>query len=461
MTWSAPSWPAFPEERVRPQSRESPGLPVVAVVGRPNVGKSSLVNRLLGRREAIVEETAGVTRDRTSWVAEWGGRAFEVVDTGGLEAGSKGLEERVAEQAHVAIATADLIVLVVDVQTGPTEDDAAVAALLRRAGKPVLMVVNKVDDDLAAYASATFYKLGLGDPLLVSALHGRGSGDLLEALVGRLPPAPAAPPDQTWASLAIVGRPNVGKSSILNTLVGDTRAIVHELPGTTRDPVDSYIGLDDGRLLRIVDTAGIRRQVQIQDPLEYFGWLRSRRVLARVDAALMVVDAAGGVTSHDQRIARAIVEAGRACVIVLNKWDLVGGAEGPEPAAVEASVKERLRWLRWAPVLRTSATTGRGIDRIVDAVKDAVGWHRSRIQTAALNRIVGHAQAFKSHPRAGPRAPRVLYAVQTRVGPPRIALFSTGRLEDAYIRYIEGRIRADEPFTGTPLALEVVIRSRR
>jgi GTP-binding protein len=297
--------------------------------------------------------------------------------------------------------------------------------------------------------------------VLVSALHGRGSGDLLDALVGRLPPAPTESPDRTWASLAIVGRPNVGKSSILNALVGDTRAIVHELPGTTRDPVDSYIDVDDGRVLRIVDTAGIRRQVQIEDPIEYFGWLRSRRTLTRVDAALMVVDAADGVTAHDQRIARAIVEAGRACVVVLNKWDLVGGTEGPEPTVVEESVKERLRWLRWAPVLRTSAISRRGIDKIAGAVSDAVGWHRSRIPTAALNRIVGDAQAFKPHPRAGRRAPRVLYAVQTRAGPPRIALFTTGRLEDAYVRYLEGRIRAHEPFTGTPLALETVVRSRR
>lgn len=436
-------------------------LPIVAVVGRPNVGKSSLVNRLLGRREAIVEETPGVTRDRASFTAHWAGRAFEVVDTGGLEIGTRGLEERVAEQARVAIDAADVILLVVDAVVGPTEDDLAVADTLRRSGKPVLVAANKVDDAATEPGAADFYRLGLGDPWPVSALHGRGSGDLLDALVVALPEELPEPPGKAWASVAIVGRPNVGKSSILNSLVGHARAIVHEDPGTTRDPVDSYLALAEDRVVRIVDTAGIRRQVQMKDPLEYFAWLRSQRTLTRVDVALLVVDAAEGVTSADQRIARAVLEAGRACVIALNKWDLVGEADDPDVEKVWSSVREGLRFVHWATFVPTSARTGRGMPRLVDALVDAVQWHRVRLPTAWLNRVLREAQAEVAHPRAGGREARVLYAVQTGSSPPRIALFANAPLQKSYLRYLENQIRAAEPFTGSPLVLAVRLRSAR
>jgi GTP-binding protein len=446
-----------------------PRLPVVAVVGRPNVGKSSLVNRILGRREAIVDAAPGVTRDRRSMTAEWAGRSFEIVDTGGLEAGATGLEERVAEQAHVAIEAADVVVLVVDVAVGPTEDDAAVAAILRRAGKPVLVAANKADDPQDEPAAADFYRLGLGPPVPMSALHGRGSGDFLAALVERLPNqgtedaddgGPSGDGARPWASLAIVGRPNVGKSSMLNALLGEGRAIVAPTPGTTRDPVDAQLELRDGRLIRLVDTAGMRRQVKIEDPIEYFGLLRARRTLERVDAAVLCVDSSDGVTALDQRIAKEIETAGRACVIALNKWDLAPGDE-LERARLERAISDRLRWLQWAPRLRTSAHTGRGLHRVLPAVEEAIASHRSRLATAEVNRVVAAAQNERPHPRANGSPRRILYAVQADIAPPTFVLFATGRLEVTYLRYVEGRLRAAHPFAGSPIRIRVRRRTRR
>jgi GTP-binding protein len=438
--------------------RPERGLPLVAVVGRPNVGKSSLVNRVLGRREAIVEASPGVTRDRRSFVAEWGGRRFEIVDTGGLEPGARGLDARVAEQAEVAMEAADVVVLVVDATAGPLEDDVAVAARLRQGDKPVLVAANKVDDPRDEPAAAEFYKLGLGDPVPLSALHGRGSGDFLEELVTRLPDAEAEE-SGAWASLAIAGRPNVGKSSILNALLREERSIVDSVPGTTRDPVDSFVDAG-GRVLRIVDTAGMRRRVQIGESLEYYSWLRSRVAVQRADAVLLVVDMGEGVTALDQRIAQDVVESGRACVIALNKWDLVPAEETDRDRA-ERDIGERLRWLEWAKVVRTSALTRRGIDRLLPAVVDALESHARRLPTAAVNRIVSEAQARRPHPRAGHRAVRVLYAVQAGTSPPEFVLFATGPLAPAYLKYLEHRIREAEPFEGTPVKLRTRIRKRR
>lgn len=434
------------------------GLPVVAVVGRPNVGKSSLVNRVLGRRESIVEATPGVTRDRHGFVGDWGGRRFEIIDTGGLEPGAKGLEQMVAEQAQVAIESADVIVLVVDASVGPLQDDLIVADTLRGSSKRMIVVANKVDDPRDLSSSAAFFRLGLGDPIPVSALHGTGSGDFLQALVAALPEE-GQQSGGAWASLAIVGRPNVGKSSILNALTGSERSIVAPEPGTTRDPVDSYLQLDDGKTLRIVDTAGMRRQVRIDDPLEYFSFLRSRQTLARVDAAILVVDAGDGVTSHDQRLAEEIIDHGRACVVVLNKWDLVP-SDPADRARFDRDTDERLRFLEWAPRLRTSALTGRGLDRVLPTVERAVESHRRRLPTSEVNRIVRDAQEAKPHPRTGGRSIRSLYAVQAEVAPPTFVLFATGRLETGYLRYIEKRIREEEPFEGSPVKIVSRIRSR-
>jgi GTP-binding protein len=433
-------------------------LPVVAVVGRPNVGKSSFVNRVLGRREAIVQEAPGVTRDRRAFVAEWAGRNFEIFDTGGLEPGARGLEARAAEQAQVAIEAADVVVLVVDATAGVTQDDLEVAELLRRSGKPVLVVANKVDDPRDEPEAAAFHRLGLGVPVAMSALHGRGSGDALQALVELLPDV-AAEPLADWAALAIVGRPNVGKSSLLNCLLGEDRSLVHEHPGTTRDPVDDLVELPGGRRLRLVDTAGMRRGTRIDDELEYFSYLRARRTLERVDAVVLVVDAGEGMTANDQRIAEQVVASGRACVVALNKWDLVPPS-GPDRERFERDLRMRLRFMPWATVVRTVATRGRGVDRLLPAAEGAIESHRRRLPTAVVNRIVAEAQAATPHPRTGGRAVRVLYAVQAAVSPPTIVLFTTGRLEEGYQRYLERALRAHEPFPGSPLRLVVRVRAR-
>jgi GTPase len=427
--------------------------PIVAIVGRPNVGKSSLVNRIIGRREAIVDETPGVTRDRSSFVAEWEGRRFEVVDTGGLELGATGLGARVAEQAQVAIEIADVVLLVVDATVGPLDDDLMVAALLRESGGRVIVVANKIDDPRDEPSAAAFFRLGLGEPIPVSALHGRGSGDLLHALVDALPDTDEEATAE-WASIAIVGRPNVGKSSLLNALVGQSRSIVDPEPGTTRDPVDSILDLAPGRRLRIVDTAGMRRQVQIKDPLEYFSYLRASRTLERVDAAILVVDAWEGITGHDQRIADAIVESGRACIVVLNKWDLAP-ADEIERERFERRARHRLRFIEWAVVVRTSALSGRGVRRVLPAVEGAVAAHRRRLPTAAVNRVIAAAQEERPPARARGRRTRILYAVQARTSPPAFVLFCTGAPEAPYLRYVERRLREAADFGGTPIRVSV------
>ena len=437
----------------------SEGVPVVAIVGRPNVGKSSLVNRVLGRREAIVEAMPGVTRDRKHFVAEWNGRVFEIVDTGGLEPGVDGLDARVAEQAQVAIEAADAIVLVVDASEGPTQDDMAVADMLRKSDKPVVVAANKVDDPADEPLAAAFFRLGLGEPRALSALHGRGSGDFLQALIESLPEV-RRDSDDSWGSVAIIGRPNVGKSSILNALTGEQRAIVDAIPGTTRDPVDASIVLEDGRVLRIVDTAGMRRQTQIKDPIEYFSFLRSRRTLTRVDVALLVIDAGEGVTSHDQHLAHEIVEHGRACVVALNKWDLIP-PEDTDRKRLEATTAEKLRFVPWATFVRTRALTGRGIDKLGPKLVEATESHRRRLPTALVNRLVRDAQQQRPHPRLGGRASRILYAVQAESAPPTIVVFSTGRVEENYRRYLENRLRESEPFAGSPLRIEVRVKARR
>jgi GTP-binding protein len=430
---------------------------VVAIVGRPNVGKSSLVNRVIGRREAIVEATPGVTRDRRSFVAQWRDRTFEIVDTGGLEPGAEGLEARVAEQAQLAIEAADAAVLVVDAVAGPQQDDLEVAEILRRSDKPVLVVVNKVDDSSVEPEAAAFFRLGLGEPVVVSALHGRGSGDFLDRLLAVLP-AGASEVDPDWGSAAIVGRPNVGKSSLVNALLGEERVIVDSVPGTTRDPTDSVIALDTERTMRLVDTAGMRKRLKIDDPLEYFSYIRTRGTFRRVDAVALVIDAAAGVTALDQRLAEDISDAGRACVIVLNKWDLI--ADDDARRSIERSVETKLRFLGWAPLIRTSALTGRGIKRILPALEEAIDSHRRRLPTSRVNTLIREAQERRPHPRTGGRSFRIRYAVQADSRPPLFLLFANGRLEVEYLRYVENRLREVEPFTGTPIKVETRVKDR-
>ncbi|MFN2594161.1 MAG: ribosome biogenesis GTPase Der [Actinomycetota bacterium] len=436
---------------------QTTATPIAAVVGRPNVGKSTLVNRIIQSRQAIVEEQPGVTRDRRHFSTEWRNRSFEIVDTGGIELRAAGLSALVTEQAQIAVDIADVVLFVVDSQVGPTAEDVEVAALLRKTNKDVVVVVNKIDAPRGPQDVADFYSLGLGEPVPVSALHGTGSGDLLDRVVAGLPDLGPAQPPSEWASVALVGRPNVGKSSLLNHLLGKRRALVDSTPGTTRDPVDDILSLQDGRLLRVIDTAGLRREVKIDDPIEYFGWLRSRKILTRADAAVLVTDVATGITSFEQRIAQEIVDAGKACVIAYNKWDLLDKDEETRER-FEREAATKLRFMGWATTLRISALTGRGVHRLLPAVTDAIDAHRTRIATSQLNRVIADAQDTTPHPRSGGRARRVRYAAQVATGPPPFALFASGSLSDSYVRYLEHALRNSAPLEGTPI--RVLVRTK-
>ncbi|HEY3672861.1 MAG TPA: ribosome biogenesis GTPase Der [Acidimicrobiia bacterium] len=434
-------------------------LPVVAIVGRPNVGKSTLVNRFVGRRDAIVEEKPGVTRDRKMLEADWNGRSFTVVDTGGWlaptsGAGAEPLARQVSRQAEQAMADADVILMVVDVNVGITEHDAQVARILQRAETPVLLVVNKVDDDRRENESWGFSRLGLGPAHPVSAIHGRGSGDLLDALVDALPPAPdeeSDAEDDGIFSIAIVGRPNVGKSTLFNRIVGDERSIVHDMPGTTRDAVDTIVETEDGPL-RFVDTAGMRRRSKIDEPTEYFSLVRALQAVDRSDAALLVVDAHEGVSHQDQRLAERVDAAGTAIVIVLNKWDLLD-AEGRAQAKID--VADRLAFLSYAPVLTVSALTGKMMQKVLPALRQAEEAYHTRVPTAALNRVIREAQQSHPAPAARKHRPRVLYATQGAADPPTFTLFATHELPATYLRYLERKIRESFDLGPTPIKLRV------
>jgi len=435
-------------------------LPVVAIVGRPNVGKSTLVNRIAGGRQAIVEAQAGVTRDRKELVAEWAGRHFRVVDTGGWLAGGGDLDQMVSRQAERAVAQADVIILVVDVTVGITEEDALVASLLRRAGTPAVVVVNKVDDGSRESDAWAFTQLGLGDPHVVSALHGRGSGDLLDAVVAVLPP-PVSPEAQPEAdagpfSIAIVGRPNVGKSTLFNRLVGDERAVVHDEPGTTRDSIDTVIETEDGPL-RFVDTAGMRRRSRVDEPTEYYSLVRALESVDRADAALFVIDATEGVTHQDQRLAERVDAAGTAAIVVLNKWDLTD-AEGRRDVLEQAA--DRLSFLGYAPVVKVSALTGRNLRHVLPALREAEEAYHRRVPTAALNRVVTDAQRRQPPPVVRKRRPRVLYATQGASDPPTFTFFATHELPATYLRYLEHRIRDAFDLGPTPVKIRVRLRGR-
>jgi GTP-binding protein len=346
-----------------------------------------------------------------------------------------------------------------DSVSGVVQDDHDVAKILRKSDRPVIVVANKVDDPADAPAAAAFHRLGFDRVLPVSALHGTGSGDLLDAVIESLP-AERSEASSEWGSVAIVGRPNVGKSSMLNAVSGEYRSIVDSRPGTTRDPVASTVELDD-RTLRLVDTAGMRRQVRIEDPIEYFSWLRSRRTVERVDAVILVIDVSEGVTSHDQRLAEHIVEEGRACVMALNKWDLLP-EEGVDRERLLDEVAHSLRFMDWALTVRTVATTGRGITKLLPAVVTALEAHRRRLSTSMVNRVLRDAQVERPHPRTSGKAVRILYGVQAQASPPTFVLFATGRLDAAYARFIEKRLRAADPegFAGSPIRLRVRQRSR-
>jgi GTP-binding protein len=419
--------------------------PTVAVVGRPNVGKSTLVNRILGRREAIVQELPGVTRDRVLYPAEWQGREFMVVDTGGLEKDPEGpLAGKVAGAATAAAHDADVVVFVVDAVDGITAEDRDVATLIRKLGNRVVLVANKADNAARERSAAEFYELGLGDPLAVSALHGRGVGDLLDAITQGFEQFEEEEPSEP--RIAIVGRPNVGKSSLFNALVGTERSIVHDEPGTTRDAVDTVLEVGEERF-RFVDTAGLRKIIRVDDSTEYYGVVRTMKALDRCDVALLVIDAAEGVARQDLRIAEEIAGLGRSAVVLLNKADLLA----PEIRKIEREeTRRRLPHLGYAPLVMTSATTGEGIDQLLPAIRRVLEGRSVRIPTPLLNAAIDDLQARTPIPSRGVGA-RVKYAVQAEVAPPTIVLFGSGRIPDRWLRYMDRGLRERFGFEGTPI----------
>jgi GTP-binding protein len=433
-------------------------LPVVAVVGRPNVGKSTMVNRVLGRREAVVEDVPGVTRDRVAYEALWSGRRFTLLDTGGWQRDARGMAGRIADQAEIAVAAADVVLLVVDATVGVTDADEAVARVLQRAGRPVVVAANKVDDVKAEAEVAQLWSLGLGEPLPVSALHGRGSGEVLDAVIARLPEQSAAATESGGPRrVALVGKPNVGKSSLLNRLVGEERALVDAVAGTTRDPVDSLVELG-GRSWRFVDTAGLRRRVKDAKGAEYYSSLRTAGAIEAAEVAIVLLDASEPISEQDQRVISAVIDAGRALVIAFNKWDLV---DEDRRLALEKEIDRELRRVPWAARVNVSALTGRAVQRLAPALDEALAGWETRIPTAELNAFIGDLIAATPPPVRGGKQPRVLFATQPGVAPPRFVLFSTGPLEASYRRFIERRLREQYGFAGTPIDLAVKMRERR
>ncbi len=437
---------------------ESQVLPVVAVVGRPNVGKSTLVNRMIGRREAVVQDVPGVTRDRVSYDAIWNGRQFVLVDTGGWAPDAKGMAARVTEQAELAVAAADAVVLVVDATVGTQDVDEAVVKVLRRSGKPVVLAANKVDDQRTEGEAAAMWQLGLGEPFPVSALHGRGSGDLLDAVLAAIPEAPVSPADGERGPrrVTIVGKPNVGKSSLLNKLAGQQRVVVDEVAGTTVDPVDELVEVG-GEIYRFIDTAGIRRRVKEASGHEYYASLRTHGAIERAEVCIVVVDASEPVTEQDLRILTSVEEAGRALVIAFNKWDLT---DDERRRYLRREIERDLVQFDWAAKINISALTGRHVDRLGLAIKEALAGWETRISTGRLNAFLGRIVAAHPHPVRGGKQPRILFATQARAAPPTFVMFTTGQLEPGYVRFLKRRLREEFGFPGTPVHLEQRVREK-
>jgi GTPase len=434
-------------------------VPVLAVVGRPNVGKSTLVNRILGRREAVVEDVPGVTRDRVSYDATWAGRAFTVVDTGGWDPDARGMAERIKAQAEIAVALADAVLFVVDATVGITDADEAVVRVLRSSGKPVVLAANKVDDQRTEAESYGLWNLGLGEPFPVSALHGRGSGDMLDAVLAVLPEPPAESFEREAGPrrVAIVGKPNVGKSSLLNKLAGAERVVVDSVAGTTVDPVDELIELG-GREWRFIDTAGIRKRVKEASGHEYYASLRTSTAIDRAEVAVLVLDAGQSISEQDVRILQTVRDAGRALVIAFNKWDLV---DEERRYYLDREVDQELVQVRWAPRINVTARTGWHVDRLVPALDKALEGWETRISTGALNSFLGRLVAEHPHPVRSGKQPKILFGTQPSVAPPTFALFTSGKLDAAYERYIERRLREEFGFAGTPIVINQRVRERR
>ena len=432
------------------------GLPTVAVIGRPNVGKSTLVNRMIGRREAIVEDTPGVTRDRVKYEAEWNGRRFFLIDTGGWEVKPEGISEKITAGAEAAIAEADLIMFVVDSQVGALDEDESLVDLLRKSGKKVILVANKIDnaeDESDGYA---LWNLGLGEPNFVSALHGRGSGDLLDLLIQQLPEVGTQQVDDGYRRVALVGRPNVGKSSLLNILAGSVRSLVDDAEGTTRDAVDELIEFG-GSTWRFIDTAGIRRRAHQASGTDYYASLRTQMALERAEVALVIFDASQILTEQDIRIVSMAEEAGKAIVVVMNKWDLV---DEERQLILDKEIDRQLERYPWAQRVNLSAKTGWHRDRLAPALRTALSSWEKRIPTAKLNAFLGELVGANPPPVRSGKQPKIKFATQAGTCPPKFVIFATGFLENAYRRFIERRLREDFGFVGTPVEVAVKLKDR-
>lgn len=446
----------FGFERETPHLEEN--LCTVAIVGRPNVGKSTLVNRFLGRREAVVEDFPGVTRDRISYIADWGGQRFWVQDTGGWDPNVKGIHGAIARQAETAMETADVIVMVVDTKVGITETNAVMARKLHGASVPVILVANKFDSDMQYADMAEFYALGLGDPWPVSAQHGRGGADVLDEILRSFPDQPRQPSiTEGPRRVALVGKPNVGKSSLLNKIAGEERSVVDDVAGTTVDPVDSLVQLD-GHLWKFIDTAGLRKKVKNAQGHEYYASLRTRGVIDAAEVCLFMIDSSEPVSEQDQRVLSMILDAGKALVLVFNKWDLMTEDRRWE---LERDIEQQLAHIPWVRRVNISAKTGRALQKLEPYMEEALENWDKRITTGQLNTWLRATMAQNPPPMKGGRIPRVLFATQASTQPPVIVLFTTGFLDAGYRRYLERKFREAFGFEGTPVRIAVRVRERR
>lgn len=458
-TWSDESDWEFSDEVAEVLEEAAAPPPVLAVVGRPNVGKSTLVNRILGRREAVVQDIPGVTRDRVSYDANWLGRRFMVQDTGGWEPDAKGLQQLVADQALVAMRTADAIILVVDAVVGATSADEAAARMLRKSGKPVFLAANKVDTERGESDAAALWSLGIGEPHSISAMHGRGVADLLDTVMEKLPEVSEVAGSGAGGPrrVALVGKPNVGKSSLLNRLAGDERSVVHDVAGTTVDPVDSLIELG-GRTWRFVDTAGLRRKVGQASGHEFYASVRTHGAIDAAEVAIMLIDASQPLTEQDLRVLSMVIDAGRALVIAFNKWDLV---DEDRRYLLDKEIDRELVQVRWAPRVNISAMTGRAVQKLVPALETSLASWDKRISTGQLNNFLKEIVAATPPPVRGGKQPKILFATQAATRPPTFVLFTSGFLEAGYRRFLERRLREQFGFEGSPVRINVRVREKR
>ena len=432
------------------------GLPIVAILGRPNVGKSTLINRFIGRREAIVEDTPGVTRDRVQYECEWGGRRFIIMDTGGWESKPDGISVQVSASAELAMQEADVLCFVVDAQVGALDEDDILVQELRKAKKPTILVANKVDGDNDESDAHSLWNIGLGEPHFVSALHGRGSGDLLDSIVKEMPEVGAAQVQDGYRRIALIGRPNVGKSSLLNALAGENRSIVDDVAGTTRDPVDELIEFG-GSIWRFVDTAGLKKRANQASGTDYYATLRTQTALERCECAVVVLDASVPISEQDLRVITMVEEAGKAMVIVMNKWDLV---DEDRRTQLDKEIERHLDQVEWAQRVNVAAKTGWHRDRLAPALRTAIDSWERRVPTSKLNSFLGALIGATPPPVRGGKQPKVYYATQAGIAPPKFVVFSSGWIEASYRRFIERRLREEFKFPGTPVQVAIRVKER-